>query len=98
MKITNKTKWCQPEDSMEDMCMETACDCDMHDEGDMEDMEDMCSSEDLCGMNDMHAHTRFKLAHAYVPWQCYDKAFSPKEALMKGTLFPELWGVYKIPR
>lgn len=38
------------------------------------------------------------LAHAYVPWQTYDKAFSPREALIKGTLFPDLWGVYKIPK
>ena len=38
-----------------------------------------------------------KLAHAYVLWQHYDKAFSPPEALMKGTLFPELYGVYMIP-
>lgn len=37
------------------------------------------------------------LAHAYVPWQYYDNAFSPQEALMKGTLFPELWGAYPIP-
>jgi hypothetical protein len=37
------------------------------------------------------------MAHAYVPWQCYDKAFSPCEALMRGTLFPELWGAYPIP-
>lgn len=37
------------------------------------------------------------LAHAYVPWQYYNKAFCPEEALMKGTLFPELWGVYPIP-
>lgn len=37
------------------------------------------------------------LAHSYVPWQYYDKAFSPQEALIKGTLFPELWGVYPIP-
>lgn len=37
------------------------------------------------------------LAHAYVPWQNYECAFSPCEALMKGTLFPELWGVYPIP-
>lgn len=37
------------------------------------------------------------LAHAFVPWQYYDKAFTPQEALMKGTLFPELWGVYPIP-
>jgi len=38
------------------------------------------------------------LAHSYVPWQIYQQAFSPKEALMKGTLFPELWGVYPIPK
>ena len=38
------------------------------------------------------------LAHAYVPWQCYDEAYSPKEALMKGTLFPNLYGVYPIPK
>ncbi len=37
------------------------------------------------------------LAHSYVPWQCYDRAFSPREALMHGTLFPELFGVYPIP-
>ncbi|MEG6584327.1 spore coat associated protein CotJA [Dendrosporobacter sp. 1207_IL3150] len=37
------------------------------------------------------------LAHAYVPNQCYNKAFCPQEALMKGTLFPELWGAYPIP-
>ena len=38
------------------------------------------------------------LAHSYVPWQYYDKAFSPQEALIRGTLFPELFGVYKIPK
>lgn len=38
------------------------------------------------------------LAHAYVPWQTYDQAFCPEEALMKGTLFPELYGVYPIPQ
>ena len=38
------------------------------------------------------------LAHSYVPWQCYRQAFSPREALKKGTLFPELWGVYPIPK
>ncbi|MPN16014.1 hypothetical protein SDC9_163352 [bioreactor metagenome] len=37
------------------------------------------------------------LAHAYVPWQFYDKAFCPQDALMQGTLFPELWGAYPIP-
>lgn len=37
------------------------------------------------------------LAHAYVPWQCYNVVYSPCEALDKGTLFPELYmpqGVY----
>ncbi|MDT8903142.1 spore coat associated protein CotJA [Anaeroselena agilis] len=38
------------------------------------------------------------LAHAYIPWQCYTAAFSPCEALMKGTLFPELWGAYPVPK
>ena len=38
-----------------------------------------------------------QLAHSYVLWQYYEKAFSPHEALMKGTLFPELYGVYPIP-
>ncbi|MDU4959434.1 MAG: spore coat associated protein CotJA [Sporomusaceae bacterium] len=38
------------------------------------------------------------LAHAYVQWQNYQKAFCPEEALTKGTLFPELWGVYPIPK
>lgn len=33
----------------------------------------------------------FRLAHAYVPWQCYNAAYSPAEALSKGTLFPELY-------
>jgi len=37
------------------------------------------------------------LAHAYVPWQQYNAAFSPQEALMKGTLFPELYGPYQPP-
>ena len=41
---------------------------------------------------------RMLLAHTYVPWQTYDKAYSPREALTKGTLFPNLWGVYRIPR
>jgi hypothetical protein len=32
-----------------------------------------------------------RLAEAYVPWQTYDQVFSPREALEKGTLFPELF-------
>ena len=48
-----------------------------------------CVPEDIC--------EHMVLAHSYVPWQRYTKAFCPEEALMKGTLFPELWGVYPIP-
>ena len=43
-------------------------------------------------------YNEMKLAHSYVQWQSYDKAFSPCEALMKGTFFPKLYGVYKIPK
>lgn len=46
----------------------------------------------------MGHHEHMMLAHAYVPWQCYHEAFCPKEALMHGTLFPELFGVYPIPQ
>lgn len=41
---------------------------------------------------------QLQLAHAYVLWQYYDTAFSPQEALMKGTLFPELYGPYRVPK
>lgn len=40
---------------------------------------------------------RQQFAHVYMPGQIYQRALSPKEALGKGTLFPELWGVYPIP-
>ncbi|WP_034328840.1 spore coat associated protein CotJA [Alkaliphilus transvaalensis] len=35
-----------------------------------------------------------KLASAYVPYQCYMQAYPLPEALMKGTLFPELYQPY----
>lgn len=38
-----------------------------------------------------------QFAHVYMPIQMYKRSFAPKEALVKGTLFPELWGVYPIP-
>lgn len=40
---------------------------------------------------------RQQFAHVYMPGQIYRRSFAPKEALVKGTLFPELWGVYPIP-
>lgn len=87
--------------------MEDMCDMD-----DMEEMEEeMEGREDMAPpkccmdtMNDMEKDLCddfpecIQLAHAYVPWQSYERAFTPPEALMKGTLFPELWGVYKIPK
>jgi len=33
---------------------------------------------------------RPELARAYVPYQLYNKIFSPQESLKKGTVFPEL--------
>lgn len=55
-----------------------------------------CDEEDECNYN--YGSIRMRLAHAYVPWQRYDDAFSPQEALKKGTLFPCLYGAYPIPR
>lgn len=77
-----------------DMCMDMNGDMDCssdcgHKMGSMDMMGlDACDDMPDCIM----------LAHAYVPWQFYEQAFTPPEALMKGTLFPELWGVYKIPK
>lgn len=45
-----------------------------------------------------YGNGKMMLAHAYVRWQHYDEAFSPQEALKKGTLFPELYGAYPIPK
>ncbi|MBQ5860026.1 MAG: spore coat associated protein CotJA [Selenomonadales bacterium] len=38
-----------------------------------------------------------QFAHVYMPIQMYHRSLPLKEALVKGTLFPELWGVYPIP-
>lgn len=35
-----------------------------------------------------------ELAQAYVPFQYFTKSFPPAEALMRGTLFPELYKPY----
>jgi hypothetical protein len=62
--------------------------------------KDECDHEykDECDYEFEYGNKRMKLAHAYVPWQRYDEAFNPREALMKGTLFPNLYGVYPIPK
>ncbi|EIW17440.1 MULTISPECIES: spore coat associated protein CotJA [Pelosinus] len=60
------------------------------------DSMNMWNTNDTCSCQKTSA--KMMLAHAYVPWQCYDEAFSPQEALRKGTLFPSLYGVYPIPR
>jgi hypothetical protein len=56
------------------------------------------ANEEQAGTEPRDESRRRILAHAYVPWQRYEGAFNPKEALMKGTLFPELYGVYPIPK
>ncbi|HLV08578.1 MAG TPA: spore coat associated protein CotJA [Halanaerobiales bacterium] len=38
---------------------------------------------------------RMKLAHAYIPYQEFREAYSPEQALRRGTLFPELWMPYQ---
>lgn len=38
---------------------------------------------------------KFKLAHAYVPYQKMNEILPLNEALKKGTLFPELYMPYK---
>lgn len=63
----------------------------------MEMKSKYCQPEKMCDMPDL-CEMPLLLAHAYVPWQKYERAFTPREALAKGTLFPELWGVYPIPR
>ncbi len=106
---TKVMKMHEDTDDMDDMMDDM---CDMEDIDDIDDMEDEmeeCGMEDehhhmygkkMHGMNMMCGQVPecTMLAHAYVPWQCYEKAFTPPEALMKGTLFPELWGVYRIPK
>ena len=36
----------------------------------------------------------FKLARAYVPFQVMGKIFEPMKALLRGTIFPELYDPY----
>jgi len=38
---------------------------------------------------------KYKLAHAYVPFQKLGEVYDCKTALCKGTLFPELYMPYK---
>ena len=35
-----------------------------------------------------------ELARAYIPYQVYTESWSPKEALERGTMFPELYRPY----
>lgn len=37
---------------------------------------------------------KFRLARAYVPYQKLHKVYKPDEALLKGTMFPELYDPY----
>lgn len=40
-------------------------------------------------------YPEYKLAHAYVPYQKMCKVYEPKEAICKGTIFPELYMPYE---
>ncbi|QDR83017.1 spore coat associated protein CotJA [Sporomusa termitida] len=83
---------------------------ELHDLDDMcesDDLvEDIDHNMDMCDMAGLECRPDMDgdlpdcimLAHSYVPWQYYEKAFTPSEALVKGTLFPELWGAYAIPK
>ncbi|MDU2065042.1 MAG: spore coat associated protein CotJA [Sporomusaceae bacterium] len=64
-------------------------------------MEELYQDDEFladCQEDAVSREGRFVLAHAYVPWQFYKRAYKPAEALCKGTLFPELFGVYPIPK
>ncbi|GFN36875.1 spore coat associated protein CotJA [Tepidimicrobium xylanilyticum] len=39
-----------------------------------------------------------QLARVYIPFQIMNQVFSPSEALMRGTLFPELYMPYRKER
>jgi hypothetical protein len=104
-------KWCEDEEDDRPMMpkkkmyedghmsgsMSQEMDMEMDMEMEMEEMQQMPGHKmhHMHGMH--HMHEGMQLAHSYVPWQCYEQAFCPREALMKGTLFPELFGVYPIP-
>ena len=62
---------------------------------DEESILDLASaSQDGCAFSVVK---RQQFAHVYMPIQMYQRSLPLKEALVKGTLFPELWGVYPIP-
>lgn len=57
--------------------------------------EPMCPPEQpVSPMPPQHPYDKGMLAHAYIPWQYYGVVYSNKEALDKGTLFPELYMPY----
>lgn len=47
---------------------------------------------------DEYDNDHYKLAHAYIPYQNMCRIYDLKEALCKGTLFPELYMPYKYDR
>ncbi|WP_231881893.1 spore coat associated protein CotJA [Anaerosporomusa subterranea] len=88
MKKKTDSKWHHDMDEVDEMSMKTMkAKKMMPPEPECDELP--CVPEDIC--------EHMVLAHSYVLWQHYTRAFCPEEALMKGTLFPELWGVYPIP-
>ena len=98
--MAKKKKSYMPDDDMHEHMMDHGHEHMMdhgHEHGNCcEDHEGMKMHHHKMATHKMTMHQM--LAHAYVPWQEYERAFPPKEALAKGTLFPELWGVYPIPK
>ena len=40
--------------------------------------------------NTIESKRQKSLAMAYIPWQHFSRSYEPQQALMRGTIFPEL--------
>lgn len=75
---------------------------------DLEESRDSCCTEDSfvsmkkdCGCDtaiEPQCPSNLMFAHTVIPVQNYTKAYTPDVAIKKGTLFPELWCVYPVPK
>lgn len=92
-------KKCMPDQEMCEPMMGMKHKMYMHDKemGGMMHEACGCETDTMHCMNGNGMQMGPMLAHAYVPMQHYEQAFSPQEALQKGTLFPELFGPYPPP-
>lgn len=90
------------EESVEETVEETAEEAQKREDADRMKMNMLNDNEQHdhcgCGCGCGCENRGMMIAHSYVLWQYYTEAFSPKEALRKGTLFPSLYGAYPIPK